>query len=174
MMYVVKMTNIIIGANSKLAKQLTQFVDGQYLSKEQFNLHNPTFEQFNNIDIDHLIILAKSRSQNLKEVGIVADSVYKLLTTTKYNHAWVFTSGMGTYWGSNNSDYFMYSCEKMLLTFISYKQNFIKDNIHVLNPGYMGSDSDYANIAKKFSDLLLNPPEKNLIWSLSTSSYNPY
>jgi hypothetical protein len=167
------MNNIILGSGSKLAKHLTQYVPGRYVSKQEFNLLEPNFSQFDT-DIDNLIILAKSNSQNLRDVGIAADTVYKLLTTLKYKHAWLFTSGLGTFHGSKNNDFFMYSAEKMLLNFISYKRNFVKNNIHLIHPGHMETDSDYANTAKKFAELLLTPTEKNLIWSLTKSSYIPY
>jgi hypothetical protein len=168
------MSNLILGSNSKFGKILKDKLPGVYLNKQQFDLLQPDFSCVKIESVDNLIILARGGAQNFAQAGTIADTVSKLISTVKYNTAWVFTSGLGTYAGSKNNSYIPYSVEKMLLTFVSYKKNFDGHNIKIINPGHMDSDQSYSIAVDKFLLLLDNPPDKNLIWSLSKNSYVPF
>ena len=168
------MINLVLGSSSKFGTILAHKLPGIYLNRHQFDLLQPNFVQFDNMSVDNLIVLTRGNATTFGQAGIVADSVSKLLDTVQYKTAWLFTSGLGTYGGSKNNSYIHYSTEKMLLNFVCYKKNFDGHNIKLLHPGHMDSDESYADMVDKFMQLLDNPPEKNLIWSLPGSSYIPF
>ena len=167
-------TNLIVGGNSKFGQILREYLPGNYLDRKQFDLFKPNFETFDNLSVEHVIFLAKSRSRDFREVGKVCDTVFSLLDKIDYKHAWVFTSGMGTYSGSDNDQHLIYSAEKMLINFISYKKNFSQHRIHVIHPGHMDQIDVYRNMVQKFLLLLDEPPSENLIWYLPEQKYIPF
>lgn len=168
------MTNLILGANSRFGKKLKNHLPGIYLTREEFNLLSPTFEQFNSMVVENIIFLTTSNASNFQQVGKSCDSIFRLINQIKYQTVWIFTSGLGTYHGSKNNDHIYYSSEKMLLNFIAFKKNFNNSNIKIIHPGHMETDDEYQSKVDKFLKLMPNPPEKNLIWSLDKNSYIPY
>lgn len=168
------MTNLVLGSSSKFGTILSHKLPGIYLNRQQFDLLQPSFVQFDNMSVDNLIVLTKGNATTFGQAGIVVDSVSRLLDTVQYKTAWIFTSGLGTYGGSKNNSYIHYSSEKMLLNFVCYKKNFDGHNIKLVHPGHMDSDESYTHMVDKFLLLLDRPPEKNLIWSLTSNSYIPF
>jgi hypothetical protein len=116
------MNNLIIGSNSRFGKILIESLPGTYLGRQDFDLLNPNFDQFKNTIVDNVIFLSKGNSKNFSDAGKVCDSMFYLLDTIKYNTAWIFTSGLGTYGGSKNYDSLFYSAEKALINFVAYKK----------------------------------------------------
>ena len=168
------MNNLIIGSNSRFGKILVKSLTGTYISRQDFDLLNPDFDQFKNITVDHVIFLSKGNSKNFSDAGKVCDSMFYLLDIIKYNTAWIFTSGLGTYGGSKNYDSLFYSAEKALINFIAYKKNNGPGNIKIIHPGHMETEDTYQNMVNAFLELLNNPPSKNLIWSLPKKTYIPF
>jgi len=121
-----------------------------------------------------LIILARGNSNSITSAGKFVDGIISILDSLEYNTAWLFTSGRGTYHGSKNNDLVYYSVEKCLINFVAYKRNFTKKNIVLIQPGRMDLPDEYQARVKIFLKLLETPPNKNLIWDLSTSKYIPY
>jgi hypothetical protein len=167
-------TNLVIGGSSRFGKELSNFLPGEYLSKQQLDLRRFNVTPYTKQNYNNLIILSKGNSDSVVEAGSFIDGVIKLLDSLTYKNAWIFTSGMGTYQVSKNNESFYYSIEKNLLNFISYKRNFVKKNIILIQPGRMDSIEEYQEKTKLFLQLLDNPPDKNLIWDLSNNRYMPY
>jgi hypothetical protein len=168
------MTNLILGADSKFGKILKNHLPGIYLTRQEFDLSNPNFDQFDALTIDNIICLIASNSKSFQQIGKNCDSIFKLLDTIKYNTAWIFTSGLGTFNGSKNNEHVYYSAEKMLLNFVSFKKNYKTCNIKIIHPGHMATVEEYSDMVNKFLQLMGKPPDKNLIWSLAKNSYIPY
>lgn len=168
------MTNLILGGNSRFGKILKNYLPGIYLTRQEFDLSAPNFDQFNALVVDNIIFLIASEASSFQQVGKNCDSMFKLLDIVKYNTAWIFTSGHGTFNGSKNNKYVYYSAEKMLLNFVAFKKNHKNYNIKIIHPGHMDTVEDYTNMVDKFLQLIGNPPGKNLIWSLTKNSYIPY
>jgi hypothetical protein len=168
------MTNLIFGANSRFGKVLKNHLPGIYLTRDDFDLLAPKFEQFESMVVENIIFLTKSDATNFQQVGQSCDSVFRLINQIEYQTAWIFTSGLGTYIGSKNSDHICYSAEKALLNFVAFKKNHKNNNIKIIHPGHMGTDEEYQLMVDKFLKLMSAPPEKNLIWSLDKNSYIPY
>ena len=168
------MTNLILGADSKFGKILKNHLPGTYLTRQEFDLSDPNFNQFDDLIIDNIICLIASNSKSFQQIGKNCDSMFKLLDTIKYNTAWIFTSGLGTFNGSKNNEYVYYSAEKMLLNFVSFKKNHKTCKIQIIHPGHMDTVEEYSEMVIKFLQLMDNPPNKNLIWSLAKNSYIPY
>jgi hypothetical protein len=124
--------------------------------------------------VDNIIFLTASNASSFQQVGKNCDSVFKLLDIVKYNTAWIFTSGLGTFSGSKNYENVYYSTEKMLLNFVAFKKNHTTHNIKIIHPGHMSTVEEYANTVNNFLQLMGDPPNKNLIWSLARNSYIPY
>lgn len=168
------MNNLIIGGNSRFGKILVKSLPGTYLSRQDFDLLDPDFNQFKNTTVDNVIFLSKGNSMNFSNAGKVCDSMFHLLDIIKYNTAWIFTSGLGTYGGSKNQDSLFYSAEKALINFVAYKKNNGLGNIKIIHPGHMDTEDTYQNMVDEFLKLLNNPPLKNSIWSLPKKTYIPF
>lgn len=166
--------NLIIGKNSNFGKILEQHLPGSYLGRDQFDLLNPNWSQFDNLSVDNVIFLTKGNPRNFVDVGKICDSVFSLLDRVQHQTAWIFTSGMGTYHGSRNTEHLLYSAEKMLINFIAYKKNHGHNHIRIIHPGHMDRPEIYLERVQDFLELLEDPPSKNLIWSLSDRKYIPF
>jgi hypothetical protein len=168
------MTNLIVGANSRFGKILKTHLPGTYLNRQEFDLLDPEFDQFKSLTVDNIILLTASNLNSFQQVGKYCDNFFELLDIVKHNTAWAFTSGVGTFHGSKNTDHLYYSAEKMLLNFVAFKKNYGTHNIKIIHPGHMATVEDYITTVDKFLKLMDNPPDKNLIWSLAKNSYIPY
>ena len=97
------------------------------------------------------------------------------LLFSKANKIFVFTSKQGTFINWQKSGPLDYGLEKLTLNFIVYRHNMERHNAQIFEPGHMETESQYNNIAKKFSDVYLNWSfEKNMIYDLSEDRYVAY
>ncbi len=166
--------NLVLGGQSRFGKELQKHWDATYLSRSELDLTLYDQKVLEGQEFENIVILTKSKSRSLIDIMKYIDGMFNLLKVVKFKKAWMFTSGMGTYHLSKNSDLLNYSVEKNLQNFISYKLNFKEKKIILIQPGHMTTEDDYQERVKTFMNLLDSPPEKNLIYDLVKKSYIPY
>ena len=161
------MTTLVTGGNGFLANSLKQYIDGDFLGKDQLDLTN--INCINNLP--HYDILIHTATGNVN-IGL---NFERLLEIVQPNKIFVFTSKQGTFLNWKKTGAIDYGLEKLNLNFIVYRHNMEHHNAQIFEPGHMETTEQYDNIAKKISDLYLDWKfEKNMIYDLSADRYLAY
>ena len=159
------MTILITGGNGNLANSLKEYIDGDYYGKDMLDVTDRNC--IRNLQTYDILIHTATGNRNLN------DNLPLLFSKAKKIFA--FTSKQGTFLNWQKPGPIDYGLEKLNLNFLIYRHNIENHNVQIFEPGHMETPEQYANIAKKFSDVYLSWQfEKNMIYDLSSDRYLAY
>ena len=161
------MTTLVTGGNGFLANRLKQYIDGDFLGKDQLDLTN--INCINNLPHYDILIHTATGSVN---IGL---NFERLLEVVQPNKIFVFTSKQGTFLNWKKPGHLNYGLEKLILNFTVYRHNLTKHNAQLVEPGHMETQEHYDFIAEKFSNYYKKwKITKNMVYDLVNERYLPY